>query len=74
MTTHECFCNQYKLKFNFYTNLADKESGKKPKHANCKSSDIIQILGNVIVFNTRSEGSDLPPTCGPNSGNSCCGR
>lgn len=72
MPTYEYLCNECVQKFDVYMALAEKESGKKPECPNCKSSDVIQVLGNITIIGSRSGNSKLPPVCGPNAGPCCC--
>lgn len=72
MPTYEYVCSECTQKFDVYMTLAEKESGKKPECPNCKGSNVVQVLGNIMIMGSRSSGSNLPPVCGPNAEPSCC--
>lgn len=72
MPTYEYVCNNCREKFELYMTLSEKESGKKPSCPNCKTSNVIQVLGNITIMGNRADGSNSPSVCGPNCGPSCC--
>lgn len=72
MPTYEYVCSACTQKFDLYMTLAEKETNKNPQCPNCKSTDTIQVLGNITIIGSRSSSPNLPPVCGTNAGPNCC--
>lgn len=72
MPTYEYVCSSCMQKFEIYMTLAEKKANKNPECPNCKSTDTIQVFGNITIIGNRSSSPNLPPVCSPGAAPSCC--